>query len=467
VVTDLQASPGTTPSRILIPYFQGNNERFTGIAVANWGSKPADVTFTAYGNDGSQLATPGDIINPRVITIAPSAQVAMLAEQIHGISLRDPRNGWIQADSTSSQVTGFFLDGDVSQTVLDGAVATDDPRKVLYFSRLGSTPGYRTLIDIANPADSRAQLTLTLYDTKANVLATASRTLNAHGRLAEELATLFPGVTQIGSGGYVKAASDTGVVGYQSVEGAGSISSLPGQAPPEVSRLYSAQFASGRAGTIRYFTELNFINTSSQVRNLEITLVGNNGVPVSTARNPFRLSLDPGNQYRERGETVFGLADAAFTDSLVQGSLAITCDGAGVLGDVTFGDPVSAGFVASLPYETGPSASIVLSQVAQGMAGGTKPYFTGVAIYNPNAAGVVVTIDVFSEQGDKTGTATLPLPGGNRVSRTLPELVPAITNQARGYIRLTASGGPIVAFELFGDQTLDFLAAVPPQPISP
>jgi hypothetical protein len=467
VVTDLQTSPGTTASRILIPHFQGNSSRYTGIAVANWGSTPADVTFTAYANDGSRLATPGSIINPRVIAIAPSAQVALLAEQIHGISLQDPRNGWIQANSTSSQVTGFFLDGDINQTVLDGAVASDNPQKILYFSRLGSTPGYRTLIDIVNPADSRAQLTLTLHDAGANVLATASRTLNARGRLAEELTALFPGVTQMGSGGYVRATSDTGIVGYLSIEGNGSISSLPGQPPPEASRLYSAQFASGRAGSIRYFTELSFINTSSQVRNLEVTLVGNDGVPVSTGRNPFQLSLDPGNQYRARGETVFGLADAAFTDSLAQGSLAITCDGPGVLGDVTFGDPVSAEFVASLPYEAVPSANIVLSQVAQGMAGGTKAYFTGVAIYNPNPAGVVVTIDVFSEQGVKTGTAALALPGGNRVSKTLPELVPAITNQARGYIRLTSSGGPIVAFELFGDQALDFLAAVPPQPIDP
>ena len=467
VVTDLQTAPGTTPSRMLIPYFQGNSERFTGVAVANWGSTPADITFTAYANDGSQLATPNSIINPRVITIAPSAQVALLAEQIHGLSLQDPRNGWIQANSTSSQVTGFFLDGDISQTVLDGAVASDDPHKVLYFPRLGSTPGYRTLIDIVNPADSSARLTMTLQDAKANVLGTASATLNAHGRLAQELGALFPGVTQISTSGYVKVTSDTGVVGYEAIENASSISSLPGQPPSEASRLYSAQFASGRAGSIRYFTELNFVNTSSQVRTLEVTLVGNDGVPVSTAGNPFRFSLDPGNQYKARGESVFGLADPAFTDSLVQGSLAITCDGPGVVGDVTFGDPVSGKFVASLPFETTPSGNIVLSQVAQGMAGGTKPYFTGVAIYNPNPAGVVVTIDVYSEQGNKTGTAALPLPGGNRVSKTLPELVPAIANQARGYIRLTSSGGPIVAFELFGDQTLDFLAAVPPQPINP
>ena len=50
---------------------------------------------------------------------------------------------------------------------------------------------------------------------------------------------------------------------------------------------------------------------------------------------------------------------------------------------------------------------------------------------------------------------------------TLPQLVPAISSQVRGYIRLTVTGGSIVTFELFGDQGLEFLAAVPPQPITP
>jgi hypothetical protein len=53
------------------------------------------------------------------------------------------------------------------------------------------------------------------------------------------------------------------------------------------------------------------------------------------------------------------------------------------------------------------------------------------------------------------------------VSKTLPELVPAITTQMRGHIRISSTGGPVVAFELFGDQNLEFLAAVPSQAINP
>ena len=48
----------------------------------------------------------------------------------------------------------------------------------------------------------------------------------------------------------------------------------------------------------------------------------------------FQAYSRPRQPVPSQREAVFGLADAAFTDSLVQGSLAITCDGAGVVGDV-------------------------------------------------------------------------------------------------------------------------------------
>ncbi len=467
IVTDLQRTPGTTSSRILIPYFQGNRERYTGIALANWGSTPADVRFTAYDNSGNPLRAPTNIINPRIITIPPLSQIALLAEQIHGLSLEDARNGWIEAESTGSQVTGFFLDGDVSQTLLDGAVASDRTDKTVFFVRLGDTARYRTLVNVVNPASTPARLTLTLVDQAGGKVSSGIRTLNPRGRLAEDLSAIFPGASALNGAGYIRLDSDQGVIAYESVDGGASIFSLPALPTSTAARLYSAQFASGRAGNVRYFSELNLINTSFQERNLEIMLVGNGGIPITVPGNPAYVRIPAGAQYLARGETIFGLADAAFADSLVEGSLVVSSDGPGVIGDVTFGDPLGQRFLASLPLETSPVSNLVLSQVAQGTAGGTKPYFTGLAIYNPNVVGIAVTIDVYSEKGEKTGSAILNLPSGNRVSKTLPQLVPAISEQVRGYIRLSSAGGSIVAFELFGDQTLDFLAAVPPQPISP
>ena len=145
----------------------------------------------------------------------------------------------------------------------------------------------------------------------------------------------------------------------------------------------------------------------------------------------------------------------------------MTADGPGIIGDATFGDALNERFVASLPLDGNPVSNFVFSHVAEGSAGGTQPYFTGIAMYNPNNNDVSVSIDVFSQNGVKTGSATIPLARGSRTSKTLPQLIPELTNQVGGYIRISTAGGPIVAFELFGDQVLQFLAAVPPQPINP
>jgi hypothetical protein len=291
-----------------------------------------------------------------------------------------------------------------------------------------------------------------------------TRTLPPRGRLAEDLGTLFPGAGSSRSQGYVKLKSSAGVVGYQSIDGGGTVFALPAQGPSSATRLYSAQFASGGSPNA-FFTDCNFINTASATRTLQLALVGNNGQPVAGVSAPSPIVLAPGAQLRARGETIFDLPGAAGSPALVQGSLVVTADGPGVIGDVIFGDPVSERFLASLPLDGAPASNLVFSQVAQGSPDGGKPYFTGLALYNPGTTDVTVALEVFSEKGAKTGSATLVLAAGNRVSKTLPELLPAVSDQVRGYIKLAVTGGAIVAFELFGDQALEFLAAVPPQPI--
>jgi hypothetical protein len=473
VVTNLQSSPATTPRTILFPYFHGDSQWYTGFALANWGTTPVDVRFTAYDNSGALLSQPAGFVNRRVVTIPPQAQVALLDAQVFDVSLNDPRDGWTMAESSSSQITGFFLEGDIAQTELDGAVAGNEPSGTLYFTRaqLGGDPSpvqtRRNVINVINPGDTAALLTLRLRDQFGRVRGTIQRPLNPKGRLIEEIANLFPDPSLPPFRGYVALASDVGVVGYQAVETDSTLMSLPAQPPTTAGVLYSAQFASGRAGQTAYFTELNLINTAVEPRAVQVQLIGNNGQPVVGIPNPFMITLQPGTQFVARGEDLFGLPDPASSLTLVEGSLVISAGGPGIIGDVSFGDPVGGRFLSSLPLDARPASNIVLSQVAQGSTGQGKPYFTGVALYNPNATDVSVRVEVYSESGQRTGSATIPLGGGNRISKTLPELVPAIAEQIRGYIRITAAGGPVVGYELFGTQSLDFLAAVTPQPIIP
>jgi hypothetical protein len=195
--------------------------------------------------------------------------------------------------------------------------------------------------------------------------------------------------------------------------------------------------------------------------------VGNNGTPVAGTRNPLILTLAPGRQIRSRGDLLFGLADAVSAQTLTEGSIVVKSDGPGVIGDSLFGDPVGEAFLTALPLETEGASDLVFSQVIQGSSdGGGRPYFTGVALYNPNSHDLRVTLDVMDQNGTKRGSAAVDLRAGERVSRTLPQLITGIGGQIRGYMRITATG-PIVASELVGDQMLQFLTAVRPQRISP
>jgi hypothetical protein len=472
VVTTLQTIPGTTTQTIHFPYFQGNGDRYTGFALANWGSTPADVLFRTFDNDGFETSTPIEIINPRMITIPPGSQVAMLGSQIHGLSLDVPREGWVQAESTSSQVTGFFLDGDVDLNVLDGAVAGTDVQTSLFFTRASRAPGkflgesHKKTLSIINPSLVQTRLEFELIAGSGEVLASAERILNARSRLAEEVTSLFPGAASDPASAYIKLESNEGVIGYESIEGEAAVFALPAQPAGNATRLYSAQFASGPAGDIRYFTDLNLINTLDEDRRIEVLLVDNAGAPVESFANPFTLDLSGSGQFRARGDLMFGLPDPALSAALTEGTLIISADGPGIIGDITFGDPINERFLASLPLNGEPIANMVLSQVAQGSPNEGEPYFTGIAMYNPNSESVTISLEVFSATGARTGSRTLVLEAGHRISKTLPELIPGLTEQVRGQIHISVEEGPIVTFELFGDQALDFLAAVPPQAIN-
>ncbi len=461
VVTTPQSSAGTTPSRIYFPAYEADATRYTGLALANWGSAPADILFRYFDNNGNLSLAPSTVINPRIITIPPGAQIAMTGDQIHALSPDGPaRDGWILAESSSSQVTGFFLEGDGAETYLDGAVAGNRTSTWLCFTR---AQGFGNRIEVVNPNDSAARVSLTLMKPDGtSQVPRLDRVINPHGRLADNLESLFSG-TPPDFSGYVVLTSDVGVIGYESFGGTSTIYSLPAQAHSAATTLYSAQFASGPNGTIRYFTTLNLINTSSERRYLKIELIANDGTP---AASPIQTWIDPGVQLLQRGESIFNLPGANLASALVEGTLVITADGPGIIGDVVFGDPSGGRFLAGLPLDGTPASEMVLAQVAEGSQETGKAYFTGIAMYNPNANDVTVTLDVYSEHAQPTGTQTIALASGKRVSTTLPYLVPAFNRQIRGYIRLRTTGGPIIAFELFGEAaSLEFLAAVPAQPI--
>jgi len=151
------------------------------------------------------------------------------------------------------------------------------------------------------------------------------------GRLSQDLRSAFQ-LSPIIEGGTVQVTSALPVIGYQSIDCGTTVYSLPAQKSSTATRLYSAQFVSGNVLGIRYFSEVNLVNTSSQNRTVQLLLVGDDGNPVNVPGNPATQTLSPGSQKRLRGDALFGLPDPLFAAAGVVGSLTLASDGSGVIG---------------------------------------------------------------------------------------------------------------------------------------
>ena len=230
--------------------------------------------------------------------------------------------------------------------------------------------------------------------------------------------------------------------------------------------LFSAQLASQASDL---FTSVNLINLSNSTRTVTLTPVGDDG---NNLADPVEITMQPGGAFQGDAAEIFSSSSSASTDAVSGtlqgedrfegvGSLRVKASGAGIVGDVVFGSPTGE-YAAALRLQAELFVRAVYSQVAV-LPG---QFFTGAAFFNPTGANATVKVEVFSSQGEMTGEREFELAPGRRLSRTLTELVPSITEQVGGYI-LVNSTQPLVGQELFGTNSLSLLSAVPPRILQP
>ncbi|HSR66545.1 MAG TPA: hypothetical protein VLU25_01265, partial [Acidobacteriota bacterium] len=228
--------------------------------------------------------------------------------------------------------------------------------------------------------------------------------------------------------------------------------------PGQVDTIYSAQLANGGAGGAFSFTNLNLVNTSNQQVLVTIKAVDENGVLVS---DPFMVNIMPNGSFQRDASDLFVLGLPS-NSAVRTGSIIVEANPPGLVGDVIFGDPVGFETAAAMQLQARTFSRAFFSQVAN-----NESIFTGLAIFNPSLdQDAEVTIQVFDAEGSLVGEGTLMLAAQNRISQVLAQLVPEAAGQVGGYIRLESTV-PIVAQELFGNNGLTFLSAVPPQAETP
>ncbi len=364
--------------------------------------------------------------------------------------------GWMKVTGDTTQLGCMFQFGDLPGSQLDGAAAVTQPARQFRFTRVFEGPAsFRgqdatTLLSIANPTSGPIVLSLNLLGMRPGQLLAPQQILAipAGGVYYGTAAQLFNPGQPVGGGWIdVQVLAGEGAVGFELIRFPvpGTVVGLNAVSGAAPNQSYSAQLVVNA----QYFTNIRLINTSTMARTMVLHALDPTGRDAAT---PAQISLGVGESVQEEAEQLFG-------PSITDASLRVDADGPGIIGDVIFGDPGRLNFAAASPLQSQRFSQAVFSHVANGLN-----YFTGIALLNPNPQAATVTLDVFSKTGTKTGSNTVRLAPGERLSRLLvdPLLVPASAGQLGGFIMLSSTL-PVVGQELFGDTAMVFLSAVPPQ----
>ena len=133
-------------------------------------------------------------------------------------------------------------------------------------------------------------------------------------------------------------------------------------------------------------------------------------------------------------------------------------------GDPDTGIPNEVDFAAGLPLQTTLFEKAIFSQVANGATNpedSSTDTFTGIALYNPNSSSAQITVRVFDREGMLVGEKSLSLSENERTSQLIEDLIPETADLIGGHI-VVESTRPIVGQAFFGNNTLQFLSAIPP-----
>ena len=430
------AQGGAVGTRLIFPDLTQAPSVDVGYAVLNPLAQATEVTFTAYGVGGALLDGPG-VTNPVTLDVGPRSQLARFPADLFGFGLDSEVTGWMEVTSDSEEIKGFFITLEDGLDRIDGADATTNTSTsfILMFPP-GADPA-AGLIHLVNPGDAAANATVELLSASGALLDDTDRVIPAHGKLQASPAQLVSEIESEDSV-YLKVTSDQPIAAYQSFRVGDSIAGLNGIVAEEVDVLYSPQLGTGPVIN----SLLQLVNTGGSSETLTLTardeteaLLADTGLsPQGAASNPRQVMLASGQLFQADMATFFGIP----VDQLRSGWIEVRHQNEeliSVVGSILFGDSQGGVFNASLPLQSVPKLIHLYSHVADGTFG-TITWFTGLATLNTSERDANVSVTVRDPGGVVTANGGYLLKAGERVSKTLPEILPGFGPQAGGSIEV-------------------------------
>jgi hypothetical protein len=432
---------------LYMPVLQATRAADLGLALSNPTLSPATVTLMARGLDGQGIFGDG-ITNPVTLTIPASGQRALQPAEIFGARISG-KTGWLELESSTPAVKGFFVLFDADINYIDGAELVSGPAARLIFPKVSVTRDSTTNITLINTASAGVKSVVTAYDNNGN--ATASHVFAAgpfsgfSGPITSlvHLDTGFEGYAVVETVATPFSAALESLVGFETYRNRSDIALLLGL--PESATLRTG-FLPHLASQGGYQTKLGLVNYSNQTLAVKITADGLTADGKS--RIPGSVTIDrilPANgRLEERADHMFTLTG----DALIAGSIRFEVQGnaPGLLGYLDLGT-MDGILLSALPAQGSAFSDLYFSHVAEGSG-----FYTGLAFLNPNTQASSVTVDVFNREGHRVDSGELVLAPGERRSQILSELLPSAANQLGGFVHVTASR-PIFANQLFGSRT--------------
>lgn len=466
-LTNLTAAKGSNLYHLIFPTFINSAAAsvFQGMTLVNEGAAASDLTATAYQPNGSLVAIPGGANpNPGLAPLSPLNQFVKGAPSFFGVNDVSNQQGWIDVACSEHNVSGFFLlygiqGGVISE--MDGSDVSHVLASRLILPVLWKEAGRPTSINVVNPGATDASGTLKLMKSDGTVANTSAITIPARGSYEAS----FDSTVMAGDGYFDIAMTSGQVTGLERFGNAQSLAMVAGQDANMASNILVAPHAtSGNFTAIRYYTNLSVVNPGTLTANVTLRLLNDAGVEQAAA---VTRTIAAGNQLKTGLHQLFGLDDPTTATGSVSGVVKIESD-QGLVGCVTFGDPVTGKILASLPLMSTASAKreLYLDHLAMGTISGLN-FYTGLAMFNPSkerTANVTVAM-YFLDPADSTwkqrATTTKVLAPQNRWVNVVNQLAPSFdVTQSGGFLKIT-SDVEIYAFQLFGDYNFNYLSAVP------
>ena len=419
----------------------------TGMAIANPGAQDAALTFRAYGENGALLAEDSNR------NVPGGQQLSLLTSELFP-GLPAGTVAWFQATSPVSGLSGFFLELNFATFAeLDGADLPPRARRIV-FNTVQTSDGASTELNVVNPGNATANVTLTLISGEDRVERDIQ--LPAKGVARMDAATLFGLNDEAPAGAndssrYILAEANQDLLGFEFIRAAdGDLQGLNARSALELlNRIYIPQLAV--LGIIE--SELGLVNYSAQRVIATITAHKTGGDLFGAGEvltNPVTIALGPGESIRQDVATMFGFQGG----DTVQGWLEIESSQA-INGFLAYRVPVTGAAAAVSAVAQGTTTAIFSHLATVG------DFYTGVAALNPSSYPVNLRIIALSVTGEVLGTFDTVLAPGQRLSDLISNMIPGADDRGGGLI-LMRTNYPSIFVSLFGTFNGKTFANIPP-----